>query len=565
MTGRHALLATITYVVAGVFFTWPLARLAANHVFPRGSPDDILLVIWILAWDVHAFATDPARLFDANILHPAPHILAHSEHLLGALPLFAPAYVASGNPVLALNVMMLASFVLGGLFMHALMWTWTRSTLAAYAAGLSFAFAPWRINGLNWPHLLSTQYLPLVLLGLDRTLATRRPTAVLLLAFALGLQLLASYYLAYMAAILVAAFVVVHLVGQSRSRPSAAWIALATGLAVPAVALLLVSLPYLDVGRAGIFRWDPPDRAVETLAAFGSPASVLGGFAGWGPVLLALVGLVAALGRGASAATRMHGWTLALVLVVALAVSPGPGGLFGGAIAAYSWLAAVVPGFSLVRVPFRFGILASFAVSGLAGLGAWRIARSLRVAPNPTKYAVAALILGCALHPGWQTRVPAPQELPTRDALPSAYGWLAAHGQGAPLLELPISERPSQSGWAWGRAGARAMYFSTYHWLPILNGYTGYRPHSAAAVDEIAGRLPRRDAVDALAACTGLRWILVRRLPLAEESAWAGAQHLRLVASFPDAGGADRLYEVVTVTDAPCDDARLAPRDGDAR
>ena len=124
------------------------------------------------AWDVHALTTDPTRLFSGNILHPASNVLARSEHLLGTLPTFGPAFLATQNPVLGMNIMMCASFVLGAVFMHALAWTWTRSTVAAYAAGLSFAFAPWRINGLNWPHLLSTQYLPLVVLALERTMTT---------------------------------------------------------------------------------------------------------------------------------------------------------------------------------------------------------------------------------------------------------------------------------------------------------------------------------------------------------------------------------------------------------
>lgn len=34
---------------------------------------DINLTIWVLAWDSHALATDPARLFHANAMWPAPY------------------------------------------------------------------------------------------------------------------------------------------------------------------------------------------------------------------------------------------------------------------------------------------------------------------------------------------------------------------------------------------------------------------------------------------------------------------------------------------------------------
>jgi hypothetical protein len=282
---------------------------------------------------------------------------------------------------------------------------------------------------------------------------------------------------------------------------------------------------------------------------------VLSSFPGWGPTLLAVVGMATLLGR--DPATRALAWTLVVILAVALSVAPGPRGLFGGVVAPYSWLAAVVPGFSLVRATFRFGVLAGFAVSALAGLGAWQIAGAVSRAARPLRVAAAAVVLGCALYPAVRTHVPPPRPLPTRDTLPAAYRWLAAHGHGQPLLELPMSERPADSGWAWDRAGARAMYFSIYHWLPLLNGYTGYPPASAAVVEEIARRLPREDALDTLVSCTGLRWILVRRLRPADETAWAQAPRLRLVGGFAGVAGDERLYEIVDASGGPCRDPRF--------
>ena len=549
MTAWHASCALVVYAAATAYCTWPLARLSADYIFPRGSPDDILLVLWILSWDVHAIRTGVAQLFDGNILHPASAILRHSEHMLGALPFFAPTNVSTGDPVLALNVVMLASFVLGGFFMHALLWSWTGSAVAAFVAGLAFALAPWRINGLNWPHLLSTQYMPLVVLGLERTVMTRRPSAIALLALALSLQLLASYYLAQMTALVVAAFVVANL-GTIRSRRS--WAALAAGLAPPLAALLLISMPYLDAQREGLLRRGHNDQALEILATFGQPLAVLRGFVGWGPLALALVALAPADGF-----TRKRAWTLAVLLVVALIISPGPRGLWNDVLPLYSWLEAVVPGFSLVRVPFRFGILASFAAAAMAGLGAWALLRWVPSAPRSLRWVVPALLVGCALSPAFTVRVPPAATLPTRADLAPAYAWLATHGEGGPLLELPMQERRVESGWAWDRAGARAMYFSTYHWLPLLNGYTGYLPPSAAAVEELAARLPSADALRVLVDCAGLRWILLHRPTPRQIETWQQADGLRLAGVFPGAPREDRIFEVVIARSGACGDGRF--------
>src|SRR5262245_8147317 len=134
----------LVYSTATVAFTWPLATAPATQFVSWNShaAPDVLLAIWILRWALHALATNPATLFDGNILHPTPGVLVLSEHMFGLQPFFAPVWLASGNPLLALNVASLASFVLSALAMHLLVLRWTDSRAAAYASGCAFAFAP---------------------------------------------------------------------------------------------------------------------------------------------------------------------------------------------------------------------------------------------------------------------------------------------------------------------------------------------------------------------------------------------------------------------------------------
>ena len=142
---------TVFYAVLSAWLLWPLPLHAAGTVidsyrlYSLASTQvfaDLLLVMWIMAWECHALVTYPARLFSANAFHPVPHSLALSEHFLGNLPWFAPVYAATGNAVLALNVTMFASYVLAGLSMYWLVRAWTGSR----AAGLALVPAQSRIG-----------------------------------------------------------------------------------------------------------------------------------------------------------------------------------------------------------------------------------------------------------------------------------------------------------------------------------------------------------------------------------------------------------------------------------
>jgi len=68
----------------------------------------------------------------------------------------------------------------------------------------------------------------------------------------------------------------------------------------------------------------------------------------------------------------------------------------------------------------------------------------------------------------------------------------------------------------------RAMVNSTFHWHPILNGYSSYFPARFASRLEIADELPGRDALAALIEETDLRFVLVHldRLDSGQRVRW---------------------------------------------
>lgn len=516
---------------------------------------DLHLHLWTLAWVSHAVVTDPLHVFDANVFHPAPLTLAGSDHLLGALPVAGPVYWLTGNPVAALNAVVLSSFPLAALAAFALVAAATRSGWAGLLAGLVYAFAPWRARHFVAVQTFSVQYMPLALLALTAYL--RRGRAWLLAAglAALAVQLLVAYYVAYGMLVALAAALGVAAVTE---RPFVwrRWLALGGGLAIVLGLVVVVSLPYV-VRREG-----------GAIAAYGGSLGtafltewLLGGlvrrselvYLGIVPLGLAVLACLpgARFRPGVRAlflGIALAGWVLCLGSHAEIAGVRVP--------LPYAWLAALVPGFASMRVAMRFFTLVLLGVGGLAGVGLARL--HVRLGARVAASAVAAALVAITLVEYRPLTWPAPvQPLETGAAVPPVYRWLASHGAGGPLVELPVA--PEGSLMTSFREG-RAMYFSTYHWLPLLGGYTAYPPPSHPVLMRLVRRLPEPESLQALVNLAGLRWVLVHlgTLPAAERVAWEAPPGLELAARFGD----DAVFRVTLAPTADWQAALLAPLPG---
>jgi hypothetical protein len=168
----------------------PLSLHPAERALPLSA--DTRLFLWTLSWDVHALASDPLHLFDANIFFPERRTLAYSEHLLGSALLGAPFLAATGNPVLALNVALLLSCVLSGAGSYWLARRLGIGPAGALLAGVVFAFAPPRFTRLAQLHLATVQWIPFSLAALHAYAETRARRYLLLATALFTLQALTS-------------------------------------------------------------------------------------------------------------------------------------------------------------------------------------------------------------------------------------------------------------------------------------------------------------------------------------------------------------------------------------
>jgi hypothetical protein len=334
---RQSLLVALLLTVLAVVLTWPAAAELGTMVADLGDP---LLTTWILAWDVHALATAPLRFFDANMFHPRRGTLAYTEHLVGLLPLVEPARLAGAGPLLAHNLVWLATFPLTGLAMFWLVRHLTGDAGAAAIAAVLYAFSHFRFGQLGHIQVLSHQWLPLVLLGLHRAARSAGRWRDLWLAgAAFLLQALSSGYHAFFAAIAVSVFLA--WLALPASRPPLGRL-IARGAVVGALVGLLLLPFFLAYGSArteiGLVRplEEIAQYAARPVSYLATPATNhwLGDvtepfrgneailFPGVVTLLLALVGIVLAWRQpmrapgSPAAAPRGRAWPVALDVVL---------------------------------------------------------------------------------------------------------------------------------------------------------------------------------------------------------------------------------------------------------
>jgi hypothetical protein len=201
------------------------------------DPGDPLLTAAILKWNAtHVPLSDAWYQFP--IFYPTRDTLTFSEHLLGLYLIASPLYWITGDAVATYNIVLLLTYPLCGIAMYALMFRLTGSPAAAFLAGLSFAFAPYRVSQLPHIQMLATFWAPLALLGLHAYVETGRRRWLALYGAAWVLQGASNGYALVMFSILVGLWTLWFVV-SSRKWHALSMIAVATAIAVLPLAPVL--------------------------------------------------------------------------------------------------------------------------------------------------------------------------------------------------------------------------------------------------------------------------------------------------------------------------------------
>ena len=462
-----------------------IAPLAWSSLLPHHG--DAYFSVWRLAWAAHQLPYDPAHLFDANIFYPAARTLALSDAMLFEALAGAPAIWLGAHPVAVHNALLLASFVFAGVGMFILAHELCGQTAPAVLAGIIFAFAPYRFAHLGHLELSWIAWMPLALWSAHRLLTRGHLRYALMLGVFVALQGFSSlYHLVFFVPFLgVALTILAGLPSTVQWKRRLALLAVAG--AVAAIALT----PYLAIYSES--RTAHPSRTADEVEAFSAtiqayfrvpPANRMYVFLKrpWGdederslfPGLVAValsgVALLAPLTRITAA--------YAVGLVFAFVMSLGPkAGLFS----VFVWL---VPPLGNFRAPARFGVLVLLCLAGLAAIGA---ARLMRRSPGRRGTIVVGSLMVLCLAEYWSAPVPvmAPIMKP-----PAVCEWLAKQPTGSVTLVLPVP-----SSWL---DEALHEYLSTYHWQPLVNGYSGWQPAEYVQTLERLRTFPDAASLDRL-------------------------------------------------------------------
>ncbi|HEY4231715.1 MAG TPA: hypothetical protein VGO79_16230, partial [Thermoanaerobaculia bacterium] len=179
--GRESLLAAVFYAALTVLMTWPQTAHLSNRTTDLG---DAKLEAWVLQWDFRQTLRDPLNLFQAPIFHPARYALAFSENNYGGA-IFGFPLLAAGAPAwVNYNVNLLLAMLFSAWACWRLASYVTGDPAASLAAGVVFAFLPYKISQLVHLHMEWGGFFCLECLFLLRYLDLgRRRDAVLLAVF----------------------------------------------------------------------------------------------------------------------------------------------------------------------------------------------------------------------------------------------------------------------------------------------------------------------------------------------------------------------------------------------
>jgi len=486
---KYWLWAALGYLFLTLLITYPVVFHLTTAIAGESS-GDTLEFVWSMWWWKRA-------LFD---LHQSPLQISVINFPQGIefplLPLMSQVFLmglpvtALASPVLAYNLVFLASFVLSGLAGYAFCVELSANKLAGFMGGLIWAFFPNKMGHALAGHLFLMNFAAFPLMALAWVRLLKTPTRAHAIWAGLSLALAATLhpiYLAYFIAPLLIALLGHALWVERRAfwtREKVRALVIAFGLSAVLVTPLLIpalmqtlkgNLSFLAERGAVGFAFDalgyllpPPNNPFvlktplaalaarvatwETLHEYESIATI-----GWLPLLLAVIGARARWGE-----SRV--WVLLGLAGAVLALGPllKVGGDLVHIPVDNGWHPLVIPYafigwlpfFQWSRTPGRLDVIVMLPVALLAAFGFNTLTRTL-------KPVLARLALGLAcgfIVAEYLVKFPFPT-IPV--TAPPAVQALRADSAPLAVIDLPVPDNG---------VNLRSLYWQTIHQHPLVGG-----------------------------------------------------------------------------------------------
>jgi hypothetical protein len=482
---RLALVALFYAVLTLVVFrpTWH----DVAHTAPafQGIADDPMLLMAATSHASRTLFRAPLAVFDAPFFYPMRYALAHGDHMIGQAIVGLPIWVATGNPLLEYNLLALGSYVAGATATWVYASALGASPLAATAAGLVFAFTPYRFHSPLWLQVLFTPFVPLTLIAWLRFMRTGSRAAWLAMVACWTMHGLMGLYLALYFGIVMSAILVYSAFVTTDPRRRR-WC-----LAAPVAMLALVAptlAPYV------LLRTTPGH--VRTFGLDTAPSFFLPGPGTWSARLLG----TEALGRFGPG---LLVWPLLLVGLArsdrARAAAPARGAHLVGLVVTLALVLVpirfqlLVPGLDMVRATNRAFFLTLLFVAMFVADGLDRVARALPAGARRAVPALALVLLVLDLGTAPRERL----ALPTASDLPAPYRLVRDLPDDPVVYDQVDGPQPL----------ARAMYLQIFHRKRLPTGYAGFWDPGNEYTTHRLFRFPAPESVRLLRAL-GIRWVL---------------------------------------------------------
>ena len=482
------------FVALAIAMTWPLARVINRAV---ANPGDPYHLAWILDWDWFATLHQPLHLFQANIFYPAKNAFAYSEHLYGIAMFLFPLRMIGLSALTTHSVAVILGFAFSGFGAYLLGRTLTGSAIAGIAAGIFYAYLPWRFTQLPHTHNLWAGWLPLLVVALLH--CARNPGWRSAAIFGAVFLLNGLSNLHYFAFGSFAILISVPLIVRDRKQ----WLRIGAAALLAGALITPFLIPYFRLARARSWSevkswsatprdWLNPGATNRMYRRLFDPKPdperwLFPGFVG---IALSCAGVVAA---------RRERRALGLAL---LWLGIGFVGSLGVHAFFHRFLFGHVPGFGSLRVPARWAVIAYIGMTMLiAFAAAWR--KWIGV------LAAAVLLVELNAAPiRWHCTSP---------SIPPVYRWLKT--ERGPIAELPMG----------GQREFAYLRFATEHHLQTVNGISSFMPPRAFELaDKWADPARRNELLEDLHTL-GVRLVIVHG-----DTSWMRDSRLALVQRFDD-------------------------------
>jgi hypothetical protein len=440
----------LIFVIAGAVITRPFVQIMAVSLH---DDQDALQQTWIVGWVAQQALQDPVHLSEAPNYYPYPHTLAYMDSMVPQSVLALPVILATDNLPLAYNLSVWFALVMNGYAMYLLLRSWPGNFWGVLVGGFIFAFGFYHLIHLGHLNLLSTQWIPFLLLFLHHAIENGTRRDFTLFGFFFLLNALSSFYYAFFTGALVVVYLAIQLLLTRGRLPLKVWAGLAFTAIGASILIVPFGFPYIQVARDfGLSRSanevivysatltsylasstsNPAFSWVHQLFPAPNLESVLS------PGLLALVLVLYSLYRG-SAGVRTG--ALVAIAAVGMILSLGLQTQLGQWTIPlpYRFLYDYVPGLGSMRGVARWGVLVLFAAAALAGLEFSDLVKRWGQRRNIASVAmVGVMLIGLCLEYD-QAPTPVLPGQPFTQPLAPVYEWLRTQPE-APVAELPIGE-----------------------------------------------------------------------------------------------------------------------------